>query len=108
MTSTTYAHVENDEGGVPYIAGTRTKVIEVILDHIAWGLDADQIHKQHPHLSIASIHSALAYFYDHKPQIENEIKSEMAQVDAFFASRPSSPALGKLHAARESIPSDER
>src|ERR1700735_508699 len=108
MTSTIYAHIETDERGVPYVAGTRTKVIEVILDHIAWGLDADQIHKQHPHLSIGSIHSALAYFYDHKPQIEEEIKSEMAQADAFFASRPPSPALAKLRAARESIPPGDR
>ena len=33
-TATGYEHISMDERGVPIIAGTTTKVIEVVLDHL--------------------------------------------------------------------------
>ena len=62
MATVTYAHTEVPPEGVPYIAGTQTKVVEVSLDRLAYHRDADEIHRQHPHLSLGQIYSALAYY----------------------------------------------
>src|SRR5438046_63897 len=80
MPTTTYAHNES-RGGVPYLEGTQTKVIEVALDQIGHGWDADEIHEQHPYLSLGQIHSALAYYYDHKPELEQDIERRAKLVE---------------------------
>ena len=77
MTATAYHHIEIDEHGVPWLADTRVKVIEIALDRLAYHWDAEEIHRQHPHLTLSSIHSALAYFYDHQEQIEQEIAEQL-------------------------------
>jgi len=64
-----YPHLTLDDAGVAWIEGTNTKVIEVVLDRLAHGLSAEEIHLEHPHLSLAGIHMALAYY----PKKENEV-----------------------------------
>jgi len=43
MLATTYPHIEVPSDGVPCLAGTRIKVIEVVLDHLAHHWDGDEI-----------------------------------------------------------------
>jgi uncharacterized protein (DUF433 family) len=107
MPATAYAHIELDEQGIARIAGTRMKVRQIVLEHTAWNLDAEKLREGHPHLSLASVHSALAYYYDHKAEIEAEIAAELARVDAFFASHPPSPALQRLKALKAAKAQDE-
>jgi uncharacterized protein (DUF433 family) len=66
---------------VPIISGTTTKVVEVVQDHLAHRWDADDIHRQYPHLSLAEIHAALAYYYDHEEEVEHEIDSRLRRVE---------------------------
>jgi uncharacterized protein (DUF433 family) len=70
-------HIGKDERGVVWIADTNTKVKEVVLDQMAYGWDAQEIHRQHPHLSLAHIHAALAYYYDHQAEIDAQIKGDL-------------------------------
>jgi uncharacterized protein (DUF433 family) len=98
MTTVAYAHIEFAADGTPYIAGTMTKVQEVVLDLIAHGWDAAEIHRQHPHLTRAEIHSALAYYYDHRTEIEASIEEGLHQVKAIRASLPPSIFQSKLRA----------
>lgn len=58
------AHIFRDAAGVAWIDRTRVKVIEVALDHVASGWSAEEIHRHHPHLSLAQIHAALGYYYE--------------------------------------------
>jgi len=74
LTVEPITHIRRDERGVAWIADTNTKVIEVVLDEVAYGWDAREIQRQHPHLSLAHIHAALAYYYDHKTEIDAQIK----------------------------------
>jgi uncharacterized protein (DUF433 family) len=83
---------------VPYIAGTQTKVIEVVLDRLAYHWDADEIHRQHPHLSLGQIYSALAYYYDHQAEMDREIEDQLRQVEQIKASLGESPVRLKLKA----------
>ena len=67
------SHITLDEQGVARVDETTVKVVEIALDHLAYGWSADAMHEQYPHLSLAQIHAALAYFYDHQAQFEAEI-----------------------------------
>ena len=82
--------------GVPMIAGTRTKVVEVILDHLAHDWDAREIHRQHPHLSMGQIYAVLTYYYDHQAEIDADIERRTAQVDDIKAAVGESPLRAKL------------
>jgi uncharacterized protein (DUF433 family) len=72
-------HIRRDERGRAWIAQTNTKVIEVAIDHVAYGWDAEEIHAAHPHLSLAQIHAALSYYHDHKGNFDSEMKRQLEQ-----------------------------
>lgn len=75
-----YGHIEVSSDGVPRIAGTPTKVVEIVLDRIAHEWTAEEIHRQHPHLTLAQIHSALAFYYDHQDAVEEDIDRRLRAV----------------------------
>src|SRR4051812_19986387 len=58
-----HSHICRDGCGVAWVDDTNVKVIEIALDHLAYGWSADAMHEQFPHLSLAQIHAALAFFY---------------------------------------------
>jgi uncharacterized protein (DUF433 family) len=73
-----YPHLTVDERGIAWIEGTNTKVVEVVLDSLAHGLSAEEIHFEHPHLSLAQIHMALAYYHDFQPELIQWIRESVA------------------------------
>ena len=93
-----YAHIKVTPEGVPYIAGTQTKVVEVVLDRLAYHWDADEIHRQHPHLSLGQIYSALAYYYDHQAEMDREIDEQLLEVEQIKESLGESSIRLKLKA----------
>lgn len=90
------SHIELDEQGRPWIAGANTKVIEVVIDKVAWGWNAEQMHIQHPHLSLAQLHAALSYYYDHKEELDAAIDEQRRTVDALAAASQDSPGRRRL------------
>lgn len=74
MKTSAYPHIELDADGVPLIAGTTTKVVEIVQDHLAHHWHAEDIHKQYPYLGMAQIHAALAYYYDHQTEMDQDIE----------------------------------
>lgn len=93
-----YPHIEHNEDGVPFVAGTKTKVKQVALDHIAYRWTAEDIHRNHPYLNLAQIHSALAYYYDHQAEIDQAIEDGLRKVEEIKASLGESPLRLKLKA----------
>lgn len=81
MIATDYLYITTDEQGVPWIAGAPTKLVELILDTVAYGWSPEELHFQHPHLSMGQIHSALAYYWDHKQAIDADIERRLVLVD---------------------------
>jgi hypothetical protein len=57
------------------------KVIEVVLDKIAYGSSPEEIHFQHPHLSLAQIHAALTYYYENQTQLDAQIQRGLEESD---------------------------
>ena len=74
MTATFTTQIEVDERGVAWIAGTKVKVTEVVLDKIAYGSSPEEIHFQHPSLSLAQIHGALTYYYENQDRVDEQIR----------------------------------
>src|SRR5690348_7363244 len=96
MSATQYAHIEINDRGLAIVAGTRTKVLDIVLDRMAYAWDADEIQRQHPHLTLGQVHSALAYYYDHVNEVDRTIEEQLRQTDEFFASMGDSPLRLKL------------
>jgi uncharacterized protein (DUF433 family) len=82
MTVATIAHVVVDDKGVARIAGKRMRVIDVVLDKLTYGLNPEQIRDEHPHLSLAEIHAAFAYYYDHQSELDAVIAQQLRETDA--------------------------
>lgn len=78
--ATGYQHIVVNEAGIPIIAGTTIKVVELILDHKAYGWSPEELHLQHPHLSLGQIYSALGYYWDHQEEVEQDIERRLRQV----------------------------
>ena len=98
MLTEVYPHIEMTSDGLPILSGTQTKVVEVVLDHLAHHWDANEIQRQHPHLSLGQIHSALAYYYDHQVEMDQVIEEQLRQAAAIKARLGPSPVRAKLKA----------
>jgi uncharacterized protein (DUF433 family) len=85
------AHIRLDEQGRPWIDDTNVKVIEVVLDHLAYGWTAETIQENHPHMSLAQVYAALAWYYDHQAELDAEIERQDERLRALrAAAAPSS------------------
>lgn len=93
MIETRYEHVVLDEDRVPNIAGTTMKVVELVVEQQAYGWSPEELRFQHPYLELGQIHSALAYYWDHREELERDIQRRLEQVDGLSGEiRLSSPA----------------
>lgn len=57
------------------------KVIEILLDHLAHGWSPEEIHFQHPHLSMALIHAALTFYDKNQAQLDARIARELEALE---------------------------
>ncbi len=57
-----------------YIASTRVGVDNIYVCHDLQGMTPDEIVRAYPHVSLAQVHAALAYFYDHASEIREQMK----------------------------------
>lgn len=63
-------------GGQPRIAETRIKVQHIALEYERLGWSADQICDAHPGLTLAQVHAAISYYYDHREKIDESIRKD--------------------------------
>ena len=90
MTAAFSTQIELDDRGVAWIAGTKVKVTEVVLDKIAYGSSPEEIHFQHPNLSLAQIHGALTYYYENQDELDAQIERGLDESEQ-LATQLSSP-----------------
>jgi len=98
MTAVTTSHIVLDDRGRPWIEGTTAKVIEVVMDKMN-GLTPEQIHESHPHLPLAKIHAALAYYYDHQAELDAEIERQVRETDELRRRAGESPFARRMREA---------
>ena len=62
-------------GGAPVLAGTRIRVSHIAYRYERERQSPDEIVQAYPHLTLAQVHAALAYYYSHREEIDREISS---------------------------------
>jgi uncharacterized protein (DUF433 family) len=80
FTHTSYEHITLDDKGIPIISGTTMKVVELIVEKLAYGWSPEELHLQHPHLTLGQIYSALAYYFDHQAELDRDIEKRLERV----------------------------
>jgi uncharacterized protein (DUF433 family) len=90
-TVATAAHIRLDDQGGAWVGDANVKVIEIVLDHLAYGWNAESIQENHPYLSLAQVYAALAWYYDHQPEIDAEIEQQGERLRALRAAAKPSP-----------------
>jgi uncharacterized protein (DUF433 family) len=103
VTATFATQIELDDRGVAWIAGTKVKVTEVVLDKIAYGSSPKEIHFQHPNLSLAQIHGALTYYYENQDRIDQQIKRGLEESDKLAVHLSDAEFRGKLLDLKRSL-----
>src|SRR5436305_14208561 len=76
-----YPRIIMNPRGVPCIGGTRHRVIDIVADHMAHGYTAAQIVEQYPDLTLAQVHAALTYYYDHEDELNATLMASYAQAE---------------------------
>src|SRR3989304_1294585 len=98
MTTIGHPHVRLDPGGVAWIDDANVKVIEVVLDRLAYGWSPEEIHFPHPHLLPAPIHAPLPFYYAHQPTLNAEIAHDEQHAGQLRRQAAESPLLARLKA----------
>jgi uncharacterized protein (DUF433 family) len=81
FAETRYEHIVLDGNGIPRISGTTMKIVELVTAQSAYGWSPEELHFQFPHLSLGQIHSALAYYWDHRDELDRDIARRLAAVE---------------------------
>jgi len=98
--ATGYEHIVLDEERVALIAGTTMKVLELVAETTAYGWSPEELHFQHPYLTLGQIHSALAYYWDHAQQLNEELKRDLGEVEKLHQASGPSPLVARLRSQR--------
>src|SRR5207248_1218334 len=67
----------NIRGGRPRIAGTGVTAQRIVRDY-KMGLNPEEIARDIPHLTLAQVYAALAYYHANREEIEEEIARDDA------------------------------
>ena len=76
-------------GGKACIAGHRVRVLDVVAWHEHQGMTPDEIVSHIPTITLADVHAALAYYFDHIDEIQQEMRAEREFSEEFRRSNPS-------------------
>jgi uncharacterized protein (DUF433 family) len=76
-------------GGRACIAGHRIRVTDIVVWHELRGMNPDYIVDMFPGTTLADVHAALTYYFDHRQEIEDEFSQENQWVEQLQATIPS-------------------
>jgi uncharacterized protein (DUF433 family) len=92
MASVEANHIEKKPGvcgGKACVAGTRIRVQDIYVWHELQGQSADEIVSRFPQLSLADVHAALAYYWDNRDEVEQEMARAESLLERLKQSAPS-------------------
>jgi uncharacterized protein (DUF433 family) len=75
-------------GGKPRLSGTRLTVADIVVLHRRLGQSLEEIAGKYD-LPPAAVYAAMAYYYDHRVEIEQSIEDDAAFAEAFRHNNPS-------------------
>lgn len=91
-----YPHIQKRDGEGAHLERLpRVRVAQIVADHLGYGWSAEEIVRQYPHLTPAEVHAALAYYFDHREEIDEELAAELREIDR-ASQQPASPLRLRL------------
>ncbi len=90
LVETRYEHVVLNDAKVPVLAGTTMKVSELVQAKMAYGWSAEELQFQFPYLTMGQIYSALAYYADHRAEMEGSFERQRKRIGELQAKYGSS------------------
>ena len=76
MSTTAWPFIEVDHSGRASITAKKMPVLQLVREHLTFVWDAEQLHRQHPHLTLSEIYSALGYYYEHLDECAAQLESD--------------------------------
>jgi uncharacterized protein (DUF433 family) len=93
-TATVASHLWLDERGRPWIDDKNVKVIEVIEALMAKDWSIKQYQEDYNnYLTLAQVHAALSYYYDHQAEMDAEIERQRQEDEAAWQAQGKDTAL---------------
>ncbi|MEK6405824.1 MAG: DUF433 domain-containing protein [Acidobacteriota bacterium] len=96
--TTPYEHIVVEDKGVSFVADSRMKVAQLVSEVMAYGWSPEELHFQHPYLSMGQVHSALAYYWDHQEEINQQIEDDLQYADRMRRAAGETPLVKRLKA----------
>jgi uncharacterized protein (DUF433 family) len=96
MTTALDGHISVDEKGVARVAGTRMKVIHLVMDKLAHDASPEEMQRQFPHLTLAQVYAALTYYHDHTSELDVQLAQNGREADALRAQAGPQPSRAEL------------
>ncbi len=94
-----YPHIDKLEGEPARLERLpRIRVAQIAMDYLAHAWTPDEMCRQHPNLTLAEAHTAMAYYFDHQDEIDEEIRAEFEQSRKIAESADRSPFYQRLRA----------
>jgi uncharacterized protein (DUF433 family) len=90
------SHIAIGDDGVARVAGTRMKVLHIATERRFRDATPEQVKEMWPHLSLAQVYSALAYYYDHQAEIDAAMDRADADAERLRAELPPGPTREEL------------
>lgn len=101
MPALDYPHITTANGESARLERLpRIRVAQIVSDYLGRGWSAEEIVLQYPHLTLAEVHSALAFYFDHREQIDGELARELAEAERSHAEQPESAVIARLRAMK--------
>src|SRR5947209_20119454 len=95
----TYPHIVKPEGDPAHLDRMpRIRVAQIVIDYLNHGWSADEICIHYPHLKLAEVHSAMAYYFDHQSEIDGEIGAERRLIEESRKNAKPTPVELRLRA----------
>lgn len=97
VVSADYPHIETLRGEpARLLSHPRTRVAMLAADYLWRGWSAEEIVRHYPYLTLAEVHAALGYYFDHREEIDAELLEESREADAWRQAHPTASELVRL------------
>lgn len=96
MRTSSVPHIRLDDRGTAWIDDTNVKVVEVVLDKHAHGSTPEEMALEFPHLTLAQIYAALAYYHDHADELDAQMERDRSEITSLRKTAPETPGRTRL------------
>lgn len=73
--------IVSDSKGRPVIVGTGIRVMTIVLAHTTGDKFPPEVIAEHYRLTLGQVHAALAYYYLHQAEMDEQLQKEMEETD---------------------------